>query len=167
VIGDRPAATVTWSSPYPTAPSWPPGRPRVPVREAIVVDGMLQDVLERAVIVRFAHPDHKISVRALRTADDEPVCPPLREQPAVAYAPPVPDWDAMLAFAVERAQDEARWRTSFRPPATTSRVTGTERHPGGSSAIDVETHQGPERWHARFTIDEREPALREAEFTRL
>jgi hypothetical protein len=61
------------------------------------------------------------------------------------------------------AENEGRWLVrSPRQPVTN--VVGIDRHAGGTSTIDVETSQGQLRWRGRYMIDEREPAIREAEY---
>jgi len=67
----------------------------------------------------------------------------------------------------QRAETEVNWRTAFHRTPLTSRVVAVDRHPGAVSTVDVETTEPADgRWRARFSVDERVPAIAAAEFVR-
>jgi hypothetical protein len=163
-------ALAVWNAPYPSVRFGPP-RPGFPdqvaIREALVLDEPIGDRPERLVLIRYDGPPAQgRDVAAFVTSSDEPVCPPVRNTPA-----PMPSvtwsWDAIVAIVRERAHDEGLFLAANPGPAVTSLVTGSARRHESSSEIDVETSQGAQRWSMRFLVDEREPAIREAELTRL
>jgi hypothetical protein len=162
----QPGATIArWNPPYPTVPL------RVP---AEIVAAVVGDAPRRIVTVRFATPmdigrSGRIgpSVLTFSTTDDEPVCGLPERELEARPTHPAPAWDAIVAVVRRRAEAEVHWRTSWHRAPSTSRVVAVDRHPGAVSTIDVETTQPSDgRWRARFTVDERVPEIRQAEFVR-
>jgi hypothetical protein len=163
----QPGATVArWTPPYPTVPLR---------RPAAIVAAVIGDAPGRIVTVRFAVPMEierrdraGPSVLTFSTTDDEPVCGLAEPPPEPVLTRPAPAWDSIVAIVRRRAETEVRWRTAFHRAPITSRLVSLERHPGAVSTIDVDTTQPADgRWRARFTIDERVPEIREAEFVRV
>jgi hypothetical protein len=161
----QPGATIArWNPPYPTLPSHPP---------AEFVAAVVGDAQRRVVTLRFATPMEGVrgrigpSVLTFSTTDDEPVCglPEHAPEPRPMHAALA--WDYIVAVVRQRAETEVHWRTSFHRAPMASRVVAVDRHPGAVSTIDVETTQPSDgRWRARFTVDERSPEIRDAEFVR-
>ena len=161
-----------WDPPYPTIHIPAPRNgedPNPEIREAVVLDVPIWPAWwRRLVLVRGSRPIQKVLLLGvLETTNDEPVCPPLRLAPAAPPPPRLPPWDALVAAVRERAEDEMRWIVAFHGNTLGSRVVSTDRHAGATSTIDVETWGDRSRWRGRFTIDERVPELRRAEFERL
>ena len=166
MAAQQPGATIArWDPPYPTVPLRPP---------AEIVAAVVGDAPRRVITVRFATPVEMgrpgrigPSVLTFSTTDDEPVCglPEPAPEPHVTRAAPA--WDSIVAVVRERAEAEVHWRTSWHRAAMASRVVAVDRHPGAVSTIDVETTQPSDgRWRVRFTVDERVPEIRDAEFAR-
>lgn len=160
-----------WDPPYPAIHIDGPfhgNDPNPEIREAVVLDvPVFPGWSRRLVLVRSSRPIQRFSlVGALETTNDEPVCPPLRIAQAVLPPAELPPWDTLVQILRARAEDEMRW-TAVRGTTLGSRVVGTDRHAGAISTIDVETWFDRMRWRSRFTIDERVPELRRAEFERL
>ncbi|MEA2718910.1 MAG: hypothetical protein QOJ39_774 [Candidatus Eremiobacteraeota bacterium] len=160
-----------WDSPYPALRFEGPrygAHTDAEISEAIVSDvPVVPGWRDRLVLVRAPRPIGKLLVGVLGTTDDEPVCPASRvaqATPPPAYQPP---WDALVRVVRARSEDEIRRLAAFRGTTLGSRVVAADHHPGAISTIDVETWIGRVRWRGRFTIDERVPELRDADFTRL
>jgi hypothetical protein len=161
-----------WDPPYPVIHIDQPfhGNDANPeIREAVVLDVPVRATwFRRLVLVRSSRPIQKVLlVGALETTNDEPVCPPLHVAQAVPPPAGLPPWDTLVLITRQRAEDEMRWIAPFRWTTLGSRVVGTDRHAGATSTIDVEAWVDRVRWRGHFTIDERVPELREAEFRKL
>jgi hypothetical protein len=163
----QPGATIArWDPPYPTLPLRPP---------AEIVAAVVVDAPRLGIAVRFARPIEMgrpgligPSVLTFSTTDEEPVCglsEPAAPDPPLTRAAPA--WDSVVAAVLQRSKAEVHWRTSWHRAPMAGRVVAVNRHAGAVSTIDVETTQPADgRWHARFTVDERVPEIREAEFVR-
>lgn len=156
-----PGATIArWSPPYPTVPL------RVPTE---IVAAVVSDAPPRMVTVRFAKPIGRTdaSVLMFQTTDDEPICGQRDRAPEPTLTRPPPAWDSVVATVRVRAETEMHWRAAGRRTPGSSRVASVDRHPGAISSVVVETaHPFEGRWRARFTVDERVPEIRQAEFAR-
>lgn len=166
MAAQQPGATIArWNPPYPTVPLRPPLE---------IVAAVVGDAPRRGIAVRFATPidigrPGRIwpSVLTFSTTDDEPVCGLAEPAPERRLTRAAPAWDSIVAIVRQRAEAEVHWRTSWHRAPMASRVSAVDRHPGGVSTIDVETTQPSDgRWRARFTVDERVPEIRQADFIR-
>jgi hypothetical protein len=161
--GTQPGATTaTWAPPYPTV--------RLYRTSLTIVAAIVSDAHNRVVTARFTPPLPRTgaSVLTFATSDDEPICPPLPPAPELHWIGRAATWSEIVLILRARAEDEMRWRTSYRMPAGRSSVVATDHHAGAVSTVVVETAQAMEgRWRARFTIDERVPEISSAEFVRI
>ena len=181
-------AIATWAPPYPVVRFGPRNGSvvdEIAIRQAIVLDGPVGGRPERLLLAkvdwdaamrrlaaldpeaaRRARSRPRRDVVALLTASEERVCRFVHD-PTVA-PPPVepPAWDAIVGLVRSHAEDEGRRLVAYRGDAPASTVVASDRHAGAFSTVDVATVRGAERWRARYTVDEREPGLREADYTR-
>lgn len=163
--------TMALEQPGATVARWTPPYPVVRVHDAVeIVAAVVGDAPNRIITVRFSTPLPRTggSVLMFHTTDDEPVCGPLERAREPRLTRPGTAWDSIVAIVRARAESEVRWRTSGHRAPGSSRVVSVDRRPGTVSSVVVETSQPYDgRWRARFTLDERVPEIRDAEFTRI
>jgi hypothetical protein len=159
-----------WESPYPVMRFEGPRygfHTDAEISEAIVLDvPVFPGWQQRLVLLRASRPIGQLLVGVLGTTSDEPVCPPLRSVQATPPPAPLPAWDTLVRVVRARSEDEIRLLAVSGGTTMGSRVVAADRHPGATSTIEIETWIDRARWRGRFTIDERVPEVRGAEFVR-